>query len=395
MCGTSTYGPAPTFGHLLMNRMKKHLVLGLLVVGSLGCSTELDVFAPYKEIPIVYATLSVSKNDRPTTDPCLGTQFEPETTHYVKINRAFQGDGNALAYAAIPDSNEYNDDQLIDARVERWLNGSLVHTYQLRDTTIPDRLPGTFHYPDQKVYYFNTFPPDKLDENSEYRFAAMIKGVEVSASTPIVNNFAVSSNVQSGTFRPRFHNGTAYQDYELIWTSAPDGRRYEAYYTFYYNEVRNGVGEVKQFTKKIGTEITTNTNGSEELVVTVVGEDFYRTVKDNVPVDAGVERREILGVRFHWAVASDDFHTFLQLNEPITGIVEDRPDFTNITNGYGMFVSRYFEWAPGSSDNIVPGCGYRLLHDNSLEELAFGQYTGGLGFCSAYNVSDGTPYECP
>lgn len=391
MFGGPTYGRAPTFGHLHMKRMKKHLALALLMVGSLGCSTELDVFAPYKEIPIVYATLSISKNDRPTTDPCSGTQFEPETTHYVKINRAFQGDGDALAYAAIPDSNEYNADQLIDARVQEWNGNTLVNEYFLNDTIIPDRLPGTFYYPEQKVYYFNA----TLNEDHEYRFVAMIKGVEVSARTPIVDNFGVSSNVQSGTFRPRFHNGTAYQDYELVWTSAPDGRRYEAYYTFYYNEVRNGVAEVKHFTKKIGSEVTTNTNGSEELVVTVVGEDFYRSVRDNVPVDPGVERREIMGIRFHWAVASDDFHTFLQLNEPITGIVEDRPDFTNVTNGYGMFVSRYFEWAPGSSDNIVPGCGYRLLHDNSLEELAFGQYTGGLGFCSAYNVSDGTPYECP
>ena len=364
---------------------KSAIAASLLALLTWNCSTELDVNAPYKEITIVYATLSTKKLDGRTA----------ETTHYVKINRAFQGDGNALVYAAIPDSNEYTQDQLDSARVERWLNGNLVHTYMLNDTSIPDRLPGTFYYPEQTVYYFNTLYPDSLDQNSEYHFAARVKGTEVSATTTIVDDFPIGSNVQSGAFRPVLYNG-GYQDYELKWDSDNDGRRYEAYYTFYYKEVIGGVlGPEKSFTRLIGSSATTSTVGGEEMAAVLVGEDFYTTVASQIAVDPNVERREFLGIRFHWAVANGDFHTFLLLSEPITGIVEDRPDFTNVTNGYGIFVSRYFQRAPGNSASIVPGQQYRILETNSLNELAFGQYTSGLGFCSPYPVSDLTPYACP
>ncbi|MBK6776194.1 MAG: hypothetical protein IPG74_10270 [Flavobacteriales bacterium] len=356
--------------------------MSLLALLAWNCSTEIDVNAPYKEIPIVYATLSITKPDGLT----------PETTHYVKINRAFQGEGNALVYAAIPDSNEYSGEQLDTARVEEWDGNNLVQVFMLRDTTVEDRLPGTFHYPDQKVYYFNA----TLNQDHQYRFGAVAKGVAISARTEIVNDFALSSNLSAPTsFRPNFVSSFGYQNYELKWYKDSDGRRYEAYYTFYYIEVRGGVSDTISFTRFLGSVVAEGNNGSE-LSVVMVGEDFYRTIGELVPeADAGLDRREFLGITFHWAVANDDFHTFLLLGAPVTGIVEDRPDFTNVTNGYGIFVSRYFERAPGNISTIVPSEEYRLLKDESLDELAFGQYTGGRGFCSPYSVSDGTPYACP
>ncbi|MFZ1689045.1 MAG: hypothetical protein WAU70_16610, partial [Flavobacteriales bacterium] len=236
---------------------------------------------------------------------------------------------------------------------------------------------------------------EPLDQNSDYRFVALVKGVPVTATTPIVNDFAVDANVQSGVFRPTLYGTNGYQDYELRWSSSDDGRRYEAYYTFYYQEVIAGVtGPVKSFTRLLGSVVTENTEGGQDLSAVLVGEDFYTTVASQVAVDPTVERREFLGIRFHWAVASADFHTFLQLSEPITGIVEDRPDFTNVTNGYGIFVSRYFEKAPGNQANIVPSQEYRLPNATSLDWLATGSVTGNLGFCSPYTVSDGTLADC-
>jgi hypothetical protein len=353
--------------------------LSLLSLLTWNCSTELDVNAPYKEITIVYATLSTTKPDGLT----------PETTHFVKINRAFQGDGAALVYAAIPDSNEYTQDQLVDARVEEWDgNNNLVNTFLLNDTTIPDRLPGTFYYPQQTVYYFNA----TLNEDHDYRFAAIVKGKEVSGATPIVDNFPVHSTIQSSTFRPNFYDGNGYRDVEVKWTSDKDGRRYELYYTFYYNEVTATGSEEKSFTQLVASVVTVDDGGGQQLSAAIVGEDFYRTIEARVPIDPNVVRREFHGIRFHWAVASDDFHTFLLLHEPITGIVEDRPDFTNLQNGYGIFVSRYFEMAPGTTN--IENSTYRILTGSSLVELASGTYTGQLGFCSPYVVHNGEPYGC-
>ena len=38
---------------------------------------------------------------------------------------------------------------------------------------------------------------------------------------------------------------------------------------------------------------------------------------------------------------TSDLHNYIQVNEPITGIVQQRPEFTNINNGIGLFTSRY------------------------------------------------------
>ena len=40
-------------------------------------------------------------------------------------------------------------------------------------------------------------------------------------------------------------------------------------------------------------------------------------------------------------VGSEDLNTYIKVNEPITGIVQKRPQFTNINNGIGIFSSRY------------------------------------------------------
>ena len=40
-------------------------------------------------------------------------------------------------------------------------------------------------------------------------------------------------------------------------------------------------------------------------------------------------------------VGTEDLDTYLKVNEPITGIVQQRPVFTNINNGIGIFSSRY------------------------------------------------------
>ena len=40
-------------------------------------------------------------------------------------------------------------------------------------------------------------------------------------------------------------------------------------------------------------------------------------------------------------VGSEDLKTYRIINEEITGIVQERPQFTNINNGIGLFSSRF------------------------------------------------------
>ena len=64
------------------------------------------------------------------------------------------------------------------------------------------------------------------------------------------------------------------------------------------------------------------------------------------------------GIDMLMTVGSEDLETYINVNKPITGIVQERPQFTNINNGIGLFSSRFTKLIENYD-----------LSDNSLEYL--------------------------
>ena len=62
-------------------------------------------------------------------------------------------------------------------------------------------------------------------------------------------------------------------------------------------------------------------------------------------------------------LGTQDLKTYIDVNEPITGIVQERPQFTNINNGIGLFSSRYtreyvnLPLSPESLDYLINNSG--------------------------------------
>jgi hypothetical protein len=324
-----------------------------------GCSSDLDVTAPYQQITVVYGLLNVQ-----------------DDLHWVKINKAFLGDGNAFEYAAIADSTEYRDEELSGFVANVEPDGSPGgEQYPLRDTIV-DRVPGLFAYPQHKMYYFNA----DLNQATRYGLFLNVKGQEVRSATKLVNGF----NVQSATANPDIDVnlivGGSYAQYPIRWFTAENGKRYEVSFRFHYDEVRtDGTVELnKTFTTLIGTQVTDGSAG-DQIEVRLNGELFYQSVAANIPpaAQSGVSQRIFKGIDLLWAVAGSDLHTYLQLANPISGIVEERPDYSNITNGFGLFSSRLFKMVGSDNGDISTR---KSLGNTSLEELANGQYTGDRGF---------------
>ncbi len=335
--------------------LRLFLLAGIAAAVLPACNSDLDVTAPYKENTVVYALLD-----------------KESTTQFVKINKAFLGPGNAFVYAQVPDSSEYRDDQL-QAVVQEVKNGAVVQTYALNDTLLPHD-PGIFAGPFHKLYYFNAF----LDSSATYRLEATAKGNHVSAQTSIVAKVAPGNAILNNPLRLAQSVG----DYgmQLIrWTSAANGKRYEISYRFNWDEVSGTDTVHKSFTQVLGTVISNGITGGEAMEMRMEGQPFFQTVALRVGSTPGVTRRIFRGVDILWAVAGPDLHLYLQLNSPISGLVEDRPTFTNVDNGYGLFTSRRF------MELHKPD-----LHDDTDRELVEGQYTGGLLFCIPGNSN----YDC-
>jgi len=328
--------------------MKKILfitVTVLLLYSS--CKTDFEINAEWKDITVVYGLLS--QNDK---------------TQFIKINKAFLGDGNALTMATNPDSCTYPPGTL-DVWIEEWLNNSQSRQWTLHDTTIINKDPGTFYYPNQILY---TFYADTLYENAEYRLYIKnnTNGKVISSKTPLVHNFSViqPSDPQAAAF----HSPNPYQ---VKWYSAENGKLYQVTIRFNYWEKIVGASDStrKSVEWNLGTVKSQGTEGGKVMITDYYGDAFFQYLGNQIQYNANMIRRvAVPNVEFIFSVAADDFNTYMEINAPSTGINQEKPEYTNITNGIGIFSSRF--------QIIKP----HAMHTQSLYSLKNGQYTINLNF---------------
>lgn len=363
-------------------------ILLVLLAGALfsACNNDLDVNADYKDQTVVYGLLN-----------------QRDSVHWVKVNKMFLGEGNALDMALVRDSSEYPAGAITYAKVFRVNDaGAVLDSFPLRDSVVTNRQPGTFYAPVQRLFYFTTpfvqyLPPNNptlgrrmfLQQDDNYRIKIVVNGRTITATTPVTNDFTISSIDQdtSGTFASRVglvNSSGDYSNYEFNWTSRRDNKRFVVTYRFRYDEVTGTDTVPREYNSVLGTRIVSNSSALEDLFVTMNGQAFFSGLAGFIkrdPAWPNVNKRIFRGLDFLVSVANDDFNTYLTLTEPVSGIVEDRPVYSNIDGALGVWGSRY-------TKNVIG----KRLNGNTLEELKNGQYTGDLRFCSA--LDPGGAYSC-
>ena len=346
-----------------------------------GCSTDVELNAPYEETTIVYGLIN-----------------QTEGVHVVKINKSFLGTGSAFDYVTVPDSSQYSN---VSARVEEVIGNSVTRCWDLRDTLIVDKETGLFFNTEVIAYYFN--PTDAsflsnscggsvgaLDEDATYRLVASLNegSKEVRAETELVRDFSLDPpfSVQPEVSMA-FTNSSEFNNYPsttVDWNASPFSRRYEVALNFSWIEWYGPNDSLsKSLTWKVATLITDDFEGGQKLSATIDGEQFYSFLANNIPVDPNVTKRIAQPFNVVFTVAGEDLHTYMEVNEPVNGVVQERPAFTNIENGIGIFSSRY--------EKVVQ----KPLNKNSLKELAEGQYTASLLFCSDNPAHQLESWYCP
>jgi hypothetical protein len=84
-------------------------------------------------------------------------------------------------------------------------------------------------------------------------------------------------------------------------------------------------------------------------------------------------------------LANDELKTYINVNNPVTGIIQERPSYTNVVGGLGLFASR----ASAYVLNIPLESGNGTSNINALKN---GIYTANLNFCDP-NPSN-TEFTC-
>jgi len=326
--------------------MKKiYLILSVFVIIFTSCETDFDVNAEWEEVTVVYGLLDAGDENK---------------TQLIKINKAFLGKMDALQMAQYADSVNFNPNNL-DVNIYKIKNGNIIDSVVL-DTTIMIKDAGDFSIDNNIIY---TFENDNfLNSNSEYELLIKnnLTGNEVSSITNIISgfDFDMGNGFPFGfieTWIPGNPSATKFSSTVVAWGQnySDKGVQYQIDLIFNYQE---GPKPFDEETAKDKSIIYTTSVLDEIDIFEFEGEKFFNFLKNELVQDPLIDR-EFLSIDLVMTVGSEDLKTYRIVNEPISGIVQERPQFTNINNGIGLFSSRFtktrkgFDFADRTIDYLV------------------------------------------
>jgi len=298
-----------------------YLSITLLALGLTACSNNLNVQAPYKSITVVY-----------------GLMDQSDTAHYIRVNKVYEGVGNAYTMAQVYDSIYYPANQLTVQLQDINQNGNLVQTITLTpDSSIPVP-PGTFSSPKQMLYKTKK----ALNINDTYNLIVTNNKTHqvLSGSTTLLQDVLFGNTVIGPPDFSFNFNNTSPTEYS--WTSSLNGRIYQMTFRFFYTE-KTGSGNTSKYIDWVfATQTAPTIAGGFSMQYSVSGYQFLDIVKSMIPIEAGVNRTAD-SLRMIFTTGSDDFNTYIQLSQPSLGIDQDPPSFSDVKNGIGIYTARHTE----------------------------------------------------
>ncbi|MCF8366824.1 MAG: hypothetical protein K9H16_13635 [Bacteroidales bacterium] len=299
--------------------IRNTLLLTLLFISTLfftACETDVDINAEWKEITIVYGLLNQSEQD-----------------HYFRINKAFLG-GNALEVAKIADSSSYNGGLMVVLQGSQ--NGEIVQTITFDTITIAEKDSGMFYNPYMLVY------KGTGTLNQEHLYTLKVtnpaSGKEIFASTRLIEEFTISKPPEGG-------KATFLRDFttELTWRNAINAKRYEPVLRFHYFEVATGATDTipKYIDWALPSQFADDISGEGSQEIEISNNGFYDFIQNNVKPATFAGRRLCGTIDFIVTAGGEEYDTYLRVNGPSYSLVQDRPEYTNVENGFGLMSSRY------------------------------------------------------
>ncbi len=329
--------------------MKLTAICGLIAGSMLfsACDNDIDLLAPYKEIGVVYGLINPK-----------------DTVQYVRIQRAFLGEGNALTMAQVPDSTYYGD--VLDVQLIRIKNGTVLGSIPLTRFIAADKAEGVFPSSPNVLYKTNG---ETIFRDSDYKLQVKNNqtGYEFSATTPIVD----SMRVQRPAVNSAATIGWASQfPYTVEFATAANGKVYNLTIRFRYTEevIANGTLTQKSIDWVFPNILVSNPSQITTIEKEIEGEDFYKFVASKIKEDPSVER--FAGsMDFIFTAGAEFLANYISINQATTSILTTIPQYSNVEGGTGIFSSRFIQVSPN-----------KFMDAPSLDLLRTGPHTGNLNF---------------
>lgn len=320
-----------------MNKTKNIIIALFAVLLISGCSTDVKVAAPYKEIPVVVGLLN--KNDN---------------IHYIKVNKAFLNeDGSPYTAGSVLDSNLYPYPLSVKLYA---LNASGVKFDSVSLDTVHIQRSGSGTFLSNNVYYATPYYKLKYINVSgkdttwakykvEVRKASDNKLI-ASAQCGIVSEIRFGATPREiDIYNPNFSANVAeYKKQSLSWIAPRNGKRYSGVLRFKFRVQNDGTGE--DYLDSVDMQLMQNNrlnsnDNNTPITFVLFGADFYGNLQLKLdPLPSSYRRVYVAPLEFHLEFGGEELDTYMELNNSSLGLSEVVPEYTNIDGGYGLFSSR-------------------------------------------------------
>lgn len=360
--------------------MNKLTLFAITIASALlfSCETDVDINADFQDITVVHSAINPNDN-----------------VHYVKINRAFLQDGvDANDLAANSDNFNYPDGELTATVDEvRGDNGNFVQSFPLARTVneIPKN-PGIFANDSNVLFKFSA----TINRNNRYKLKIVNNKLnkEITSETLIVSGGTLSSpttqqkmsfwngNLQNGLFINR----------TFSFTTGRNVGRVQGKLIFNYTDhfiPSSGKPSVsRKIVMNLGEKKTLNTvSGNDALEFSLDGTTFFDNIVAGTPANVlDLSHREIGNISFEFIQIGSELNVFMEVKEPSNNLNQEKPNFTNINNGLGIFSSiEQFNWI----SVVDPLTGNINLTDQTISKIR----SLGLNYC--FSNSQFSGFACP
>jgi hypothetical protein len=325
----------------------KKLTFILLLIGALfaGCSNDLNVTAPWKDIPIVYGILSPL-----------------DTAHYIRIEKAFlDPETSALEIARIPDSLYYKNLDVSIFDISSGVRIQMVEVDGIQDGYVRDEgvfaeVPNILYKADAKDLDLTAANAYRLEINRSERLPLVTSEIE------IVSRVAMVRPLPDAELRFPYESL-----FKVIWRKVDNAFFYDVSLIIHYNEWTMGdPGSIEK--RDIQWNLARNISADR---VEVLGISFYEFLGAELEVEPTLLRSliDVDVIIRSGGRELFEFRRVLQANSGITSVGGDIPQYTNMSEGFGIMTSS------NSTKNLE-----LKLHSVSLDSLREGYLTKDLNF---------------
>ncbi|MEQ8704573.1 MAG: hypothetical protein RIC19_11670 [Phaeodactylibacter sp.] len=307
-----------------MKLLKPIVLLFVLVAGWSACSTEVNLEAEWKDIPIVYGFLNVQ-----------------DSAHYIRVQKAFlEPGGDALQVAQINDSIYYSD---VAVTLENRTKGtSFVLERVNGEEEGYDKEEGVFSNSPNILYKISAEEAD-LEGGNEV-FLRVDRGDELPPATATT---IVLSPIDSVSSSPS-NNINTWRYNQLLpvsWRPGPEALIFDVRFIIHYREVIPGQMEepvAKTLEWVVNKSVLRDNPDGEREKVDISGQSFFAFLGSAIPPSQG-EVRVFDFIDIVITGAGEEFRDFVLVEQANTGITsaQNIPIYTNVEEGLGVFTSRY------------------------------------------------------